>query len=1116
MRAKFVLRLLASLLAFSPAVARADDPQINDRYPIKSGDELSSPIVWPVGDCARAVHVTGYIAHAIVKVIANGVEQVGLDNPRLPEADIQLSRPLTPSDSIRATQTVRGFTSAPSVDPVIPNAYPTPLNQPVVNPLLYACGRDVPVDQLNPGTHVSVYDNKNSNPLSPIGEQDVTLTRQGVVTSQVREKDSVTAQQTACPAIPSKKVSSPISTPVAVLHDPSPIPIVSVEAYVAGEDAVTMDNLVAGAEVIIVDKTTNGVIGDCLANNSQNWCGVNPPIKQTTRVSVTQKLCSPSDPSTPQPPSKNLNAPSVDAPVCEGSHYVSVRGLVINSVVVIFRNGNIAGMAGGVPGDDQMALGGGATWAFADQVQVVEYVGNLIANSNTVIVDCKGGGNVVTQHNNNYRSGVYLSETTLTPARVLARGMAVKYSHPVDAAMAAQPLYVRNGLADGKSSGLFVATLNNSVYALDADSGVQQWSKQLVDSDVSARGLARGISATPVIDIPSHRIYVLFSTKNQPLDKANCPNSAMPDPSCGTYEDQLSGLDVAYWLVALDFRDGSEIERVQVSASLTRSDGTPLNFVAKNQYDRPALLLDHGSIYLAFAMRHREEVIEYHGWVIRYSAADLSPQGAFCTSKDFTVPTSPYTNTHPVDGAGIWGGGGGLSADSDGNVYFLTGNGRADVANGWFGDTFVKLAPSGSSLVATGFTPTDAAALAEYDADLGAGGTMVLPSTKLVIGGGKTGYMYLLDRGSMSLVEQLTAATDQYDPSQRIGGWDWGPHLHGSPTYWRGPDPTYGYLYVWGEKDVLRQYRFNTATNMIDSSAVRFGMVQALRDTMPGGMISVSAFGNSAGTGILWVTLPAADSTVPGSNSNPGRLYAFNAETLQPLWDAGFSSMGKWLEPTIADGKVFVGTGSNEVVAYALAPVHRSGRSGTRQEKPFQPTELQAKVPLHERYPDEASMRALPAIALGQLAPEGKTVVALALRGEGQLTYEAADDPQEAGKLKWRLKDAVASLWRVSIDRPADRQPALVRLTSGATWTASDGSKITGEVQKSFPAPDRAATPWTLLKVSQRRGKGLLSNVQYVQAVFTEGGQPAKPRPDRLGLVERVPYNANYIFYRER
>src|SRR5215813_10230126 len=218
-------------------------------------------------------------------------------------------------------------------------------------------------------------------------------------------------------------------------------------------------------------------------------------------------------------------------------------------------------------------------------------------------------------------------------------------------------------------STLFLTSVLNWVYAVDAESGSELWSRQLLDADPKARPLPRGgllpifgmsVSATPVLDVSTHRLYVLFSTENQVPDgtapfcaDSKQPPNPPPNPPCnGVYEDLLAGLDVAYWLVALDYRNGNELLRVKVAASLTRNDGTAVNFAAKNQWDRPALLLDHGSIYLAFGARPAEGIIEYHGWVIRYRASDFTPQGAFCSSKDSTVPTAPFT-MHVPEGGGI-------------------------------------------------------------------------------------------------------------------------------------------------------------------------------------------------------------------------------------------------------------------------------------------------------------------------------------------------------------------------------------------------------------------------------------------------------------------------------
>ncbi len=1116
--------LYGILLVVSSVVApqgRADEPQLNNQYPIRSGEVLSPPIVGQVGECAPAVHVTGFIAHATVRLYVNG-SLVTTKNPRYAEVDIQVPTPLHKGDRVTATQEVNGFTSDPSRDPMVVSAYP-PLNTPVVDQPLYECGQIVPADNLNPGTIVDVFRNGGT---TSIGQADVTQTWTPVVTASLKQTDQVTAVQTACPTGPGlKRVSQSSKPPTPVNAAPNPQPSPIVEKYPLHAEVVVVDGLYVGANVQVTD---NGApAGGGLANANRDKAPVQPATTASSHIQARQTLCNQSKFSTPLGPSDNLDAVAIVPPVCEGQPYVTVANSYPNSILMLYRNGAIAGMAGGDLGDVKMSLGSG-NFALGDTVWVVQYVGSVVSpQSNTVIADCSGGGNVITQHNNNYRSGTNLNETVLTPAAVLARGMQVRFDHPVDEAILAQPLYVRRSLAKGRVNGLFVATMNNSVYALDADSsgtGVEEWHINLKDSDPAAhRTMARGISSTPVIDVASHRMYVLFSTKNQSQATADCADHKHPTPGCVTYEDQLANLDVAFWLVALDYRDGTELKRVQVSASLTGTDGTKVNFQAKNQNNHVALLLDHGSLYIAFGMRFREEIIEYHGWVMRYRASDLTQQGVFCSSasKDATTPL-PFTS-HEAQGAGIWGGGAGLSAAPDGTVYFLTGNGKSDVPNGMFGDAFIRLTASGTTLVSATYTPPDAKILEENDVDLGAGGTMTIPGTNLVIGGGKTGYMYLLKRDSMDLLQQLTASTNQYSTPSRDQTYSVGPHLHGSPNYWRGPDPTYGYLYVWGEKDVLRQYRFNTTTNAIDPTPVnKTTTVKALNHIMPGGMISISAFGNASGTGIVWATLPAAQTYVPGTapsdpSAYPGRLYAFDAENLQYLWDTGFCSLGHWLEPTIADGKVFVGTGGGncnktaspgDLIAYELGPAGGKHRA----LRPFQPNPSSGMDP-YMHYQDAESMRFLPQIVLRQLAPGAGAVVSLALRGEGEIIYESVRDPQNAAGVVWEPKGSAASLWRFDPDRPLDRGPILVRLVSETTWTASDGGKITVEAKKTFPSPDPTACQWVLFEVSHNDGKGLLSGVKYVQRVFTEDGAPPKEPPTGLGLVRHVPYKANYVFY---
>jgi hypothetical protein len=95
--------------------------------------------------------------------------------------------------------------------------------------------------------------------------------------------------------------------------------------------------------------------------------------------------------------------------------------------------------------------------------------------------------------------------------------------------------------------------------------------------------------------------------------------------------------NVTYWLDAIDIRTGSPVKPVAVSASVTRSDGAKVSFTGGIQAAHPSLLLDSGSVYLAFGSdAGKEGSSNYHGWVMRYRSTDLSLQSVFCTCKDWT------------------------------------------------------------------------------------------------------------------------------------------------------------------------------------------------------------------------------------------------------------------------------------------------------------------------------------------------------------------------------------------------------------------------------------------------------------------------------------------------
>ncbi|WP_169337266.1 DUF3455 domain-containing protein [Rudaea cellulosilytica] len=1112
-RLSFIAILAFTALANS---ALGQDRGIDPHFPVREPSNLSPPIVdGPIHECALEVEVSGYLPNAVVQVFANGSELIGKEVPKHPPAKIKLKRALLLNDSITATQTLGSVTSGPSYDSVPVTVYPH-LTTPVVVPKIYECGQVVPAANLVASTHVEATDSSVA-PAAKIGSDENTGDWDPIVTSKLTVNHHISVQQIACPNIPTKTAKSDPSAPLLVTAAPNPPPTPSLDKPIPGTTQVVLHGLLPGSQVELHYGSTLVPAG--LATAESNVADV-PAIPPSTPITVAQTLCTASAPSPPVVASDKPDPPILGAPICPGSHYVMVDKTTPGLNVVLLRSGSVIGYAGGSPGTLKLPVGTGVTLAAGDVVTVAQYVtssfGTFLSNpSNAVTIGCSGGRNVVTQHNDNHRTGVYASETVLTPSAVLARGMRIKWQAPIDGGINTQPLYVHDVEFPGHTAnGVFIGTVwTNKVYALNADTGQEQWVTTLVDGDPHKRGLPQGIDSTPVIDVANHRIYVAFSTKNQQLDAADRPDSTQPlnDGKAHFYQDtDLKNLDTAFWIVALDYRNGKELARTLVKASNYRSDGSTVSFEAPFQRQHPALLLDHGSLYIAFgSIAGSEGFLDYHGWVMSYRADDLSFQRSFNTSRNYAPSRSPYIYNNPDDASGIWQGGGGLTADIDGNIFFLVGNGTADLANEKYGDSFVKLTPTGSSFVPSAFVPSDAKAMVDHDADFGSGGALAIPGTGWVIGGGKPGYMYLLDRKDVTKKQQeFTATTNQYDKPRRDDTWDKGPHLHGSPSYWRGPDRRFGNLYVWGEKDYLRRYQFDTISGKINPIPIQ-GAVLALRDTMPGGMISISANGNQAGTGVIWATLPA-DRPDP----HPGRLYAFNAETLQPLWDGPYPSMGHWLEPTIADGKVFVGTLSKLLVCFELGGERAHP---TTVWKPYQPHDIGSQMSMNGTIHldvDEAPMTLLPQNTLLALAPPDGVSKYATLTGHGATTFRSKQGAD--GKFIWTEEESSVEGIPLTAEQPLGESAEVkLAISPDLKWVASDGSAAVARLVKTFNAPEDDGPPWQLYEVNHAEGHGMFSDAAFIARVMTQGGLPPDTAPTSTSATARSAFEAQYILYKK-
>lgn len=509
---------------------------------------------------------------------------------------------------------------------------------------------------------------------------------------------------------------------------------------------------------------------------------------------------------------------------------------------------------------------------------------------------------VLTYHNDNQRTGMQRAERILTPAALKSKGLRLAFTRPVTGPVHTQLLYVPNlPIAGAPHNVVYAATLRNWLYAYDADdasaSGSEAglvWKTQLVDpEDEAARPFHRGIEGTPVIDPAAGELYALFSTR-----------SAVDEPP------GESTVDVAFWLAAVDLTTGTLKRHVKVEATVKGPDGADVRFAPQDHRAKVALLLDRGTLYVGFGTRPREHLHAYHGWLMRYDQATLAPRGAFCVSPGITAPGN---------GGGLWGGHGPV-ADADGRVYLITGNGDYTPPRS-YGNAFVKLLPEADALRVDGaWAPYDPMNLLQLnDVDLGSGGVVLLPGTRRLAGGGKTGVLYLLDADTMLARQEFQAYHNIYDPTFPVdSNWEGGPHLHGGPVAWQGPDPNLVYYYAWAENDYLRAYRYDRARDQFDTEPL-VGSVLAVAHIMPAGMLTVSADGNQAGSGVVWAALPQLEED-PASGIYRGRLLAFDAETLELLVDTDFPSIPKWMPVTIADGKVLVPTSSNELDVFTLTP----------------------------------------------------------------------------------------------------------------------------------------------------------------------------------------------------
>ena len=559
----------------------------------------------------------------------------------------------------------------------------------------------------------------------------------------------------------------------------------------------------------------------------------------------------------------------------------------------------------------------------------------------------------------NTRQGWNRFETVLTPATVPKLRKIREFV--VDEKIDVSPLVVGDKL--------YVFTMSNTAFVFDVNTGAELAKRQLAppfdprpDPGQMDRWLIYhnwGITATPVIDIATSTIYA--TTFGKP--NANSPNHERNN---------------MLWILDANTLADKK-PAVLIEGNAANGGGIANGFTTPYQKMRAGLGLltdatGNKAVIVCFSINGENPRGPGHGFVTAFDVRGLNRDPGF-------TPTPAIWNVTPDGGAGgIWMSGSGPAIDGA-DIYFATGNGMdPGTMAGNFAESFVKLHYTAGAAGVNGGTPTlDVAdfwgAFSDFirqqqfpqdtedagDADLGSAGVVLVPERGNLIGGGKDGILYNLNKDNLGknkwdphfnlpfVATYLPnppnggaglPTTTPADPNwpivqlnrnlhaQTPNGKTF--HVHGTPVYMERAASAI--VYLWGENERLKAYNYNFTTKRItgfraEGTQFASGATPA-PGGMPGGRLVVSSNGTMANTGVVWGVYPVQGNA--NSAVVHGALVAYDANTvlaggrLKQLFHSdtnpanNMGNFAKYSTPVVANGKVYVATFSNRVVQYGL------------------------------------------------------------------------------------------------------------------------------------------------------------------------------------------------------
>jgi hypothetical protein len=490
---------------------------------------------------------------------------------------------------------------------------------------------------------------------------------------------------------------------------------------------------------------------------------------------------------------------------------------------------------------------------------------------------------VTTYHNDNYRTGWNSTETTLTPTNVAASSFGILAKVAIDDQVDAVPLVVPGvnvtaGGNRGTHDVVYIASGNNTVYAIDADSGAVLLTTNLgtpVSSPLGCNnnGPHVGVDSTPVIDVAANTLYLIAYTH--------------------------SSTGPTYTLHALDLGNLTDkLTPTVVTASHTLSNGTTFAFNATYQRQRPGLLLANGNIYAGFGSFCDLSANVSRGWLLGWNASTLAPLPANqLNDSQATDPDSFFLSS-------IWMSGYGPAADDSGNILFVTGN--SDYSGTTYDgvtniqESVVKVAPSLTDVLDL-FTPSNQSSLDQGDTDFGSGGVLVLPDQSgstphLAVAAGKYGVMYFMNEDSLG---GYSTSGNNVLGSYTVGGCWCGE------SYFVDRDGAARVVSSGGNQVLI--WKVKTSPN---PALTQVSQSPSLQTGQSGGFFT-SVSSNATTNTIVWAL------TRPLSKTNDGvTLVAFNPDAGKAMKVLFHGSAGAWPSypgnlnqvPVVANGKVYVAT----------------------------------------------------------------------------------------------------------------------------------------------------------------------------------------------------------------